>query len=65
MKNSIKKLINNYDNMINEKEYDSDLLEELNAYDEIYLKPNRKNCALLPANAIKRAIEIYEVGNDN
>ncbi len=61
----VKKLINNYDNMINEKEYDSDLLEELNAYDEIYLKPNRKNCALLPSNAIKRAIEIYEVGNDN
>lgn len=61
----VKEIINNYDNMINEKEYNSNLLEELNVYDEIYLKPNRKNCALLPSNAIRRAIEIYEVKNDN
>ena len=43
--------------MINEKEYDKDLLKDLNVYDEIYLQPNRKNCALLPANAIKKALE--------
>lgn len=52
-----KKVFENYKNMINEKPYDKDLLGELNVYDEIYLKPNRKNCALLPGKAIERLIE--------
>lgn len=51
------KLLENYKNMINEKEYDGNLLEELLAYNEIYLQPNRKNCALLPVKAIERLIE--------
>ena len=46
--------------MINEKEYDKELLGELNVYDEIYLQPNRKNCALLPSKAIINIIKIYE-----
>ena len=37
-----KKLLENYKNMINEQPYDSNLLGELNVYDEIYLQPNRK-----------------------
>ena len=53
----ISDILLNYDNMINEKEYDKDLLKELNVYDEIYLQPNRKNCALLPAIAIRKALE--------
>lgn len=53
-------IITNYQNMINEKEYDKDLLGELNVYDEIYLQPNRKNCALLPSKAIINIIKIYE-----
>ena len=55
-----KELLINYQNMINEKEYDKELLGELLAYDEIYLKPNRINCALLPGKAIERLLE-----NDN
>ncbi len=57
----VKVLIENYKNMINEKEYDKDLLKELNAYDEIYLQPNRKTCALLPVKAIEEVIK----ENDN
>ena len=57
---NIKELIKNYQNMINEEPYDEELLQELNAYDEIYLKPNRKGCALLPSVAILKAIAKYE-----
>ena len=43
--------------MINEKDYDKELLGELNVYDEIYMQPNRKKCALLPSNAIEKILE--------
>lgn len=59
----IKEILINYQNMINEKDYDKDLLGELNVYDEIYLQPNRKNCALLPSKAIERLISDLENGN--
>ena len=52
------KIIENYQNMINEKEYDEKLLGELNVYDEIYMQPNRKKCALLPSNAVKKILEV-------
>lgn len=58
-----KSVLESFKNMINEKDYDKDLLGELNVYDEIYLQPNRKNCALLPGKAIDRLIE--ELENDN
>ena len=51
-----KELLINYKNMINEKEYDEELLGELIVYDEIYKQPNRKNCALLPTVAIDKMI---------
>lgn len=58
-----KELLINYKNMINEKEYDEDLLGELIVYDEIYKQPNRKNCALLPTVAIDKMIgELEENG---
>ena len=37
----VKELMQNYYNMINEKEYDEDLLEEACCYDEIYKQQNR------------------------
>ena len=49
-------ILTNYKNMINEKEYDEDVLGELNVYDEIYKQPNRKNCALLPDVAIEKLL---------
>lgn len=53
-------IISNFENMINEKPYDGNILEELNIYDTVYRQPNRKNCALLPFRAIKEIIETKE-----
>ena len=53
-------ILNNYKNMINEADYDSDILGELNVYDEIYKQPNRKNCALLPSTAIDKILNILD-----
>lgn len=61
--NEAKVIIDNYYNMIEEKEYDDSILEELNAYVDISKQPNRKNCAMLPFNAILKAIEIYQKSN--
>jgi len=46
-------IINNFENMIEEKKYDPNILGDANAYDEIYKQQNRKNCALLPYRDIK------------
>lgn len=48
----VKKILTNYQKMINEEEYDEELLGELNVYDTICKQPNRKNCALLPSVAV-------------
>lgn len=40
-------VINNFYNMIDEKDYDEELLEQANVYNDIYKQPNRKKCALL------------------
>lgn len=53
----VKSILENYINMIEEKEYDSKLLGELNVYDEISKQPNRKNCALLPMQAVEKMLE--------
>jgi nitrogen fixation NifU-like protein len=34
--------------MINEENYDEEILEEAIVYNDIYKQPNRKKCALLP-----------------
>lgn len=54
----VKEILVNYKNMINEEEYNSDILGELNVYDEICKQPNRKNCALIPSKAIDRFLEV-------
>ena len=51
------KIIDNYNKMINEEEYDKDLLIELEVYDEIYKQPARKKCATLGINGIKDLLE--------
>ena len=50
----------NYQNMINEEDYDPEVLGELNAFDEIYLQPARKNCALLSSKSAVKILD--EVG---
>lgn len=53
------KYIENFENMINEKEYDENLLQEGIAFDEIYKQHNRKNCVILPYNGIKEILNKY------
>ena len=55
-----RRILENYQNMIDEKDYDKDLLGELNVYDEVSRQPNRKMCALLPSNAISSILEQLE-----
>ena len=52
-----KEIISNYQNMINEEKYNSEILGELNVFDEIYMQPARKNCALLSS---KSAVKILD-----
>ena len=59
-----KNILNNYKNMIEEKEYDGDVLGELNVYDNISKQPNRINCALLPVKAINKMLGEMENGKD-
>ena len=50
-------ILTQYENMLDEKPYDKEILGELNVYDEIYLQPNRKKCAFLPFESLKKVIE--------
>lgn len=49
-------IIENFENMIEEKSYNKKELKECIVYDEIYKQPNRKKCALLPFQAIKQVL---------
>lgn len=53
----VKKIYDNYNNMIDEKEYNPNILEQANAYDDIYKQPNRKKCALLPWWGIEKILK--------
>ncbi len=50
-------IIDNFENMINEKEYDEDVLKEAIVYSDISKQPNRKNCALLTWRGVKDLLE--------
>lgn len=52
----------NFSNMIDEKEYDEDILEEAIVYEDIYKQPNRKKCALLPWWGLEKVVS--EVKNE-
>ena len=45
-------IINNYLSMINEGEFDIDLLEEANAFDTLSKQPNRIKCGTIGVNAM-------------
>lgn len=47
-------ILENYFNMIEEKEYDKEILKEANVYDDIYKQPARKTCATLFARGIEK-----------
>lgn len=60
----VKEILVNYKNMINEEDYDADLLGELIVYDEICKQPNRKSCALIPSRAIDELLEVLNNGEN-
>ena len=47
-----KERLKNYFNMIEEAEYDKDILGEANVYEDMYKQPSRKTCATLFARGI-------------
>ena len=50
-------IIDNYLKMINEEEYDKDVLKELLVFDDTSRQPSRIKCATLSANGIKDYLE--------
>ena len=50
-------LIDNYLKMINEEEYDKEVLKELLVFDDTSRQPSRIKCATLSANCIKKFLE--------
>lgn len=56
----VKNILINYNNMIDEKEYDPKILEQAIVYDDVYKQPNRKKCVLLPWWGIEKALEKIE-----
>lgn len=60
----VKEILANYKNMINEVDYNAELLGELNVYDEICKQPNRKGCALIPSRAIDELLEVLNNGEN-
>lgn len=55
-----KEYINNFINMVNEKNYDKDILNEAYVYEDIYKQSSRKTCATLPYRGILKVLENYE-----
>ena len=49
-------IINNYLKMIEEQEYDEEILGELNVYNDLYKNPSRKKCATLSTFGIEKVI---------
>lgn len=50
-------IINNYFNMLDEKEFDIDLLEEANAFDSLYKQANRIKCGTIGIKAMEDLIK--------
>lgn len=54
-------IIDNYDNMIEEKNFNSEILEDAIVYDDVAKQPSRKKCATLTWNGLyKRLLELKE-----
>lgn len=51
-----KDIINNYFNMIEEKNYDKELLGEAIVYDDIYKQPARKTCSTLFVRGMEKIV---------
>ena len=56
------KIINNYKNMIDENDYDKDIIGEAIVYDDIYKQPNRIKCATLSWDGLYKMLVNYKEG---
>lgn len=61
--NEAKHIIDEYMKMINNEEYDFDLLEEANAFKNVYKQANRIKCATIGWDGISELINEKENGN--
>ena len=61
----VKEIYNNYVKMIEEQEFDADVLEQAIVYEDISKQPNRKKCALLPWWGLKKIMRKIEEGDIN
>ena len=52
-----KEILNNYFNMIEEKEYNQNILDEANVFEDMYKQPSRKTCATLFARGINNYLK--------
>ncbi len=57
--NEVKKYIKNFENMVNEKKYDKNILKAAIVYDEIYKQEMRKSCATLPYDTLKKILNKF------
>ena len=55
-----KNIYTNFVKMLDEKEYNSEILENAIVYDDIYKQPNRKKCALLPWWGFEKVVKKIE-----
>ena len=58
----VNNILKNYYNMIEEHEFDREILGECCVYDDIYKQPSRKTCVTLFARGIEKVIN--DNGND-
>ena len=50
--------------MLEEKEFDADIIGEASVFDETYKQINKRNCVILPYKGIKRALKEYLTKNN-
>ena len=55
-----KEFIENFEKMINEKNYDAKVLNDAIVYDNIYKQNSRKSCAYLPYRGLLKALDKYQ-----
>jgi len=55
-----KNILNEYFNMVDDKPFNEDTLEEANAFDTLYLQANRIKCGTIGIKAIEELIKEYE-----
>ncbi len=55
-----KEILSNYFNMIEESDYNKELLGEANVFEDMYKQPSRKTCATLFARGIGKLFEEKE-----